>query len=514
MRPTDYMMFSRIRSGAILAIAMSCCAVSVSLAQPTYSVIDLGAFSAAGTSAATDLNDAGQIVGNSMQRPFLWENGTMTELPGLDEFASASSVAGINNLGEAAGRSTDFFGTEKAVLWKNDTVTDLGDFAGFISQGLSARAINDSTRIIGDATVNGGGRLFSWSAGTMNEVTADAVGAAINNQNQIVGWDSNTSRAMLIDPGSGQVDLGTLPGDTFSLASDINENGQIVGWSSGSSLRHPTLFTPNTSMDLGDLPGGNDSWGFASGINDAGVIVGTSDVANGNHAFIWDDVVGMRDLNNLVDASGLGWTLTSARSINASGQIVGTGINPSGLTRGFLLTASQSADGDFDDNGEYECADIDLLILEIAAGTNGLGFDLTGDSVVTLADRDAWLVEGGAAELPSQNAFLLGDVDLDGTVNSTDLGQLLNNFDAVSGVAYCGGDLNADSNVDSTDLGLLLNNFDQTAASAIAVPEPESVTWMLFFLAGILAAVRRPGGSKSPKVKDDTVLPRFSRHTV
>lgn len=161
------------------------------------------------------------------------------------------------------------------------------------------------------------------------------------------------------------------------------------------------------------------------------------------------------------------------------------------FVEGTNLPMGGGVDGDFDDNNVYECADIDALILEIAAGTDGASFDLTGDGTVAIADRDAWLVEAGAAELASGSAFFIGDVDLSATVDSTDLGQLLNNFGATMGIAYCGGDLNADSNVDSTDLGLLLNNFGQTAALAVAVPEPETLPTAIFACLLGIATLRR-----------------------
>lgn len=140
--------------------------------------------------------------------------------------------------------------------------------------------------------------------------------------------------------------------------------------------------------------------------------------------------------------------------------------------------------GDFDSNGTFDCADINALGTEIAAGTNDAVFDLTGDGIVDLADRDAWLVAGGAAELASGGAFPVGDANLNGAVDSTDLGLLLNNFGASGDAVYCGGDLNVDTHVDSTDLGLLLNNF---GAAAVAVPEPQSV---LLLLAGLLTLKR------------------------
>lgn len=48
------------------------------------------------------------------------------------------------------------------------------------------------------------------------------------------------------------------------------------------------------------------------------------------------------------------------------------------------------ADGDFNDDGLYDCVDIDALVAEIAAGSNNSAFDMTGDGLVTLADRDAY----------------------------------------------------------------------------------------------------------------------------
>lgn len=132
--------------------------------------------------------------------------------------------------------------------------------------------------------------------------------------------------------------------------------------------------------------------------------------------------------------------------------------------------------GDFNLDGNWDCDDINALILEIAAGTDAGSFDLDGDGVLTTADRDAWLVEAGAVRLASMNAFPVGDLDLNGSVDSTDLGLLLNNFSANNGVAYCGGDIDGDSMVNSTDLGLLLNNFGTTvtATTVSTVPEPRS----------------------------------------
>ena len=76
--------------------------------------------------------------------------------------------------------------------------------------------------------------------------------------------------------------------------------------------------------------------------------------------------------------------------------------------------------GDFNDDELYNCLDIDALMAEIAKGTDGLVFDLTGDATVDLADRDAWLVEAGNANLGPGLVYLPGDATLDGLVDGQD----------------------------------------------------------------------------------------------
>jgi probable HAF family extracellular repeat protein len=95
--------------------------------------------------------------------------------------------------------------------------------------------------------------------------------------------------------------------------------------------------------DLGVLAGGTASWAF--GVNDDDVVVGTSNVTGGAyHAFIWDEINGLRDLNDLIDA-GSGWTLTRATDINNDGLISGWGTNGSGDVRGYILTTTCGAGG-------------------------------------------------------------------------------------------------------------------------------------------------------------------------
>jgi autotransporter-associated beta strand protein len=107
---------------------------------------------------------------------------------------------------------------------------------------------------------------------------------------------------------------------------------------------------------------------------------------------------------------------------------------------------------------------------------------------------------GGNYEI---RATLLGDTDLDGTVNVADLGNLATNFNSTSAL-WINGDFDYNGNVNVADLGDLATNFGQTltggagaaagsAASPMslptdaAVPEPTSLG-----LLGISVIALRP----------------------
>lgn len=107
-------------------------------------------------------------------------------------------------------------------------------------------------------------------------------------------------------------------------------------------------------------------------------------------------------------------------------------------------------DGDFNDDGFYDLLDIDALIGEIAAATHNPAYDLTGDGIVDLADRDAWLAEAGSVNLPTGNAYLLGDANLDGVVDGQDfIAWNAHKFQATA--RWRDGDFNADGVVDGQD---------------------------------------------------------------
>ncbi|MEM8678837.1 MAG: chondroitinase-B domain-containing protein [Planctomycetota bacterium] len=138
---------------------------------------------------------------------------------------------------------------------------------------------------------------------------------------------------------------------------------------------------------------------------------------------------------------------------------------------------SPAPDADFNNDGFMDCLDVDALVAEIAAGGNTLDFDLTGDGVIDQEDLTQWLADAGAANLNSQNSYLLGDANLDGTVDGQDF-IAWNNHKFQSQAAWCAGDFNADGVVDGLDFVTWNSNKFQSADHAV-VPEPTAAVWML-----------------------------------
>jgi hypothetical protein len=128
----------------------------------------------------------------------------------------------------------------------------------------------------------------------------------------------------------------------------------------------------------------------------------------------------------------------------------------------FGATGSPSCD--FDDSGACDIDDIDALVAQIAAGTNDPAFDLTGDGLVNLDDRDEWLALAGEMNIGPGKVYLLGDANLDTVVDGLDFIEWNNNkFTNVA--AWSAADFNADGVVDGLDFIIWNDNKFQSSDS-------------------------------------------------
>jgi probable HAF family extracellular repeat protein len=215
-----------------------------------------------------------------------------------------STAPSINSSGIIVGTSYKFNFAEPSI-YRYDTATgarfDLGNFGLPASYATS---INDNGDIAG--------------------IYTDGFDVAHSNPHY---------RPFRVSAG-GQVTLVPTLGGTFVANVVINSSGAVAGASSMPFMptiinaTHAFLYRNGVTSDI-DLF--NSRYSLVNGINSNGDVVGEFTPANhlvwqgvGGNAFLYRNGV-MYDLNTLLDASGDGWLLYRATSINDKGAIVGQG---------------------------------------------------------------------------------------------------------------------------------------------------------------------------------------------
>ena len=151
--------------------------------------------------------------------------------------------------------------------------------------------------------------------------------------------------------------------------------------------------------------------------------------------------------------------------------------------------AQITINGDFDEDGAFDCSDIDALVVAISTESNNLAFDLNNDGQLDGGDIDSWLLEAGNQNIGSR--YVLGDANFDGAVDGSDF-NIWNENKFTNTAEYCSSDFNADGVVDGSDFNIWNQNKFTSAAAASpqTVPEPSAFT-ILAMLGTITLLLRR-----------------------
>jgi probable HAF family extracellular repeat protein len=199
-------------------------------------------------------------VGDGSNRAFVYQDGVLRDLGtiggGPYYFSSAND---INDSGVVVGFSQVPFSSDiRAVLWENGVLRDLGGLGGHNS---SAGRINNSGLIIGTAeTADGKVMMVSWNTQGALQVLGESLAPhALNERGAIVGNHLQTGKAFLLENG-GLTNLADLPemvaaGWKSFSPTVINDRGWIAGmaWKPGiSSLNTAVVLVPsNSGSDFG-----------------------------------------------------------------------------------------------------------------------------------------------------------------------------------------------------------------------------------------------------------------------
>ena len=129
----------------------------------------------------------------------------------------------------------------------------------------------------------------------------------------------------------GGIDIGQLDPGAEMYPSAVNNFGQVVG-RSGSPLQHAYLYSASTIIDLGTLGGALSS---SRSLNDAGTVVGSAQINGGQtHAFLWTG-------GWMTDLGTLGGATSGATFINPYARVFGFAEAKDGISHAFLYSDGQ-----------------------------------------------------------------------------------------------------------------------------------------------------------------------------
>ena len=240
------------------------------------------------------LNDQGDVVGQIGSQAYWWPNdGPRQAIAGMQHAMS------INNRREIAGVARFGDANDRAALYADGVLTDLGTLGGKMSYGLS---INQAGAVTGRADIRtGADRPFRWQRG-----------GAMQNLGHINGFDAG--------------------------AEDINDKGHVLGYTLDDRLVLVSFIDRNDGRGMRLLPGikGQDLNCHAmNNLDDVVCDVFTDDERQ--YAALSVRGKSTYRFTKLLDDSGQGWSGITLGDINDAGQVVGGG-KYQGAWRAFIAT--------------------------------------------------------------------------------------------------------------------------------------------------------------------------------
>jgi len=322
-------------------------------------------------SYATAVSGDGNVVvggGRSARgdEAFRWslEDG-VAALMSLPSERGISSAYGVSADGSVIVGSASTRVGAQAFRWtRESSMVLLGDLPGGRTSSVAYAVSAGGDFIVGESSSTDCDREgFLWTTNHMKGLRSlsatrcNSQAMAVSVDGSVVAGiaarDGGHFEAFRWMPTSGLLGLGDFPGGvTNSNAYGISADGRfIVGYGC------PGIFDPYTHEafrwterggleHLGFAPGTKNSAAYAVSA-DGNVVVGDNKSERPSVALLWTPLGGMRRLHEVLrndfQLNLQGWQFTSARGVSHDGRtIVGTGINPSGQTEGWVVILNRS----------------------------------------------------------------------------------------------------------------------------------------------------------------------------
>jgi len=280
-------------------------------------------------------------------------------------------------------------------------IADLGTIPGYANSYVWELTLNNNGTVgvyannILNPNAFSGDVSYLWHAGTIFRLPSlpkatDTLVLALNDRYESVGYSgADALQVHAVIWKNGRVhDLGTLPGDDYSIAIDLNNFGVVVGDSFTAADATTNFFGGHHAVAWHDghirllpsLPGGGPD-DIAYAVNDEGQVVGQSGPDDAHvHAALWASHADVTDLGTL------GGDASFAIGLNRKGQIVGGAQNADGNFRAFLWeNGSMSNLGAIDD---------DVFSEAVSINARGQSVGISAASLTDLTTAKAILWEG------------------------------------------------------------------------------------------------------------------------
>jgi autotransporter-associated beta strand protein len=429
------------------------------ITAPTTNPASPGVVTLSNTSLATPNSQSGNLV-------VQWNAAlaATTSSSGSDPLGSATiSLAGgqlqLNHAGAGSGGTINPFANNSIVV------------KGYLNSDLPASPTSGGTIVLGNASSANTGNTIA-----LNTLTFDSFGTSADQalaiQNSVGGVNySARFNGTVTLTGNATITTGANPADVIF-------NNRVTGSGNLIKAGNNTLTMNGVSSDYSGsttVNGGTLVFGATHRIGTVTINSGArAVVSSGGNKFLKAGTLTINGTGTLdmtdEDAMLTNTVLATVRSLIQAGY-------NGGAWNGNGITSSQAA--------------------SVAANAGILNKTALGYGTATQTGKVSFDGEPVSGSDVLIRYTLYGDLNLDGTVNSSDFSTLASNFHPfVSGVTWAQGDFNYDGRINALDFNLLATNFGLTqpspaigsAALGSVVPEPG---FGMFIFVGFSASLIR-----------------------